>query len=400
MQRLLNWFTQVYAVGILNLRTLPQRFGSSAATVVGVAGVVMVFVAVLSIGEGFRATLTETGSPATALVMRTGADTEMMSLVSLEDSRIIQDAPGIGRTPSNGPLASPEMLVLVDVPKISTGTAANVPLRGVTPVAFEVRPKLKMVAGRKFVPGRNEIIVGAGALREFAGLQMGDTKQWGRTDWIVVGVFTDGGSVAESEIWADLNVLQGAYNRGTIVSDVYARLVSPGDFEKFKAALTTDPRLSVRVVRETEYFAEQSTTLTNIVTRLGFLIAAMMGVGAVFGAINTMYSAVATRTREIATLRALGFGSSAVVMSLMLESLLLALAGGIIGGGLAYLAFNNFHTSTMNWQSFSQLTFAFRVTPELLMRGIVWSALIGLVGGLFPAIRAARLPIASALREL
>jgi len=400
MQRLLNWFTQVYAVGILNLRTLPQRFGSSAATVVGVAGVVMVFVAVLSIGEGFRATLTETGSPATALVMRTGADTEMMSLVSLEDSRIIQDAPGIGRTPSNGPLASPEMLVLVDVPKISTGTAANVPLRGVTPVAFEVRPKLKMVAGRKFVPGRNEIIVGAGALREFAGLQMGDTKQWGRTDWIVVGVFTDGGSVAESEIWADLNVLQGAYNRGTIVSDVYARLVSPGDFEKFKAALTTDPRLSVRVVRETEYFAEQSTTLTNIVTRLGFLIAAMMGVGAVFGAINTMYSAVATRTREIATLRALGFGGGPVVISVVAESILLALVGGLIGGTIAYVVFNGYHASTINWRSFSQVAFAFRVTPALLIQGFVYSVAIGLVGGVFPAVRAARTSVAAALREL
>src|SRR5208282_1368508 len=311
MQRIVNWFAQVYAVGLLNLRMLPQRFGSSAATVVGVAGVVTVFVAVLSIGEGFRATLAQTGSPSTALVMRTGADTEMMSLVSLEDSRVIQDAPGIGRG-ANGPEASPEMLVLVDVPKISTGTDANVPLRGVTPVAFEVRPKLHMLSGRRFETGRNEIIVGAGAVREFAGLRLGDVKRWGKTDWTVVGIFTDGGSVAESEIWADLDVLQGAYNRGTIVSDVYARLSAPEKFDEFKAALTSDPRLSVRVVRETDYFAEQSIFLTNLVTRLGFLIAAMMGVGAVFGAINTMYSAVATRTREIATLRALGFGGGPV----------------------------------------------------------------------------------------
>ncbi|HKO04409.1 MAG TPA: ABC transporter permease [Candidatus Acidoferrales bacterium] len=399
MQRIVNWFAQVYAVGLLNLRMLPQRFGSSAATVVGVAGVVTVFVAVLSIGEGFRATLAETGSPSTALVMRTGADTEMMSLVSQEDSRVIQDAPGIGRG-ANGPQASPEMLVLVDVPKITTGTGANVPLRGVTPVAFEVRTNLRMISGRRFAPGRNEIIVGAGAVREFAGLRLGDVNRWGKTDWTVVGVFTDGGSVAESEIWADLNVLQGAYNRGTIVSDVYARLASPEKFDEFKAALTTDPRLSVRVVRETEYFAEQSVFLTNLVTGLGYLIAAMMGVGAVFGAINTMYSAVATRTREIATLRALGFGGGPVVISVIVESIFLAVLGGIIGGSLAYFAFNNFHTSTMNWQSFSQVAFAFRVTPALLVQGFCYSVLIGLVGGLFPAIRAARTSVAAALREL
>jgi putative ABC transport system permease protein len=399
MQGLFNWFAQVYAVGLLNLRTLPQRLGSSAATVVGVAGVVTVFVAVLSIGEGFRATLAETGSPSTALVMRSGSDTEMMSLVSLEDSRVIQDAPGIGRN-GNGVIASPEMLVLVDVPKISTGTDANVPLRGVTPVAFDVRTKLRMLAGRKFVPGRNEIIVGVGAVREFAGLQLGDVKRWGKTDWTVVGTFTDGGSVAESEIWADLNVLQGAYNRGTIVSDVYAKLASPDDFAKFKDALTTDPRLSVQVLRETDYFAEQSVFLTKVVKNLGYLIAAMMGIGAVFGAINTMYSAVAARTREIATLRALGFGGGPVVISVIVESILLALAGGLIGGAIAYVVFNGYHASTINWQSFSQVAFAFRVTPLLLIQGFVYSVVIGLVGGLFPAVRAARTSVAAALREL
>ncbi len=399
MQRLLNWFAQVYSVGVLNLRTLPQRFGSSAATVVGVAGVVTVFVAVLSIGEGFRATLAQTGSPETALVMRTGADTEMMSLVSQEDSRIIQDAPGIGRG-NHGAEASPEMLVLVDVPMISTGTDANVALRGVTPAAFEVRPRLHIFAGRNFVPGRNEIIAGRAAAGQFAGLQVGDVKHWGKTDWTVVGQFTDSGSVAESEIWADLNVLQGAYNRGTIVSDVYARLASPQDFGEFKAALTSDPRLSVRVVRETEYFAEQSIFLTNLVTRLGYLIAAMMGVGAVFGAINTMYSAVAARTREIATLRALGFGGGPVVISVIVESILLAFAGGLVGGIIAYFVFNGYRASTLNWQSFSQVAFAFRVTPRLLLQGFFYSVVIGLVGGLFPAVRAARTSVAAALREL
>jgi len=399
MQRLINWITQVYAVGLMNLRTLPQRFGSSAATVVGVAGVVTVFIAVLSIREGFRATLEETGSPSTALVMRGGSDTEMMSLISMEDTRVVQDAPGIARE-ARGPVASPEMLVLVDVPKISTGTDANVPLRGVTSTAFEVRPQLKIIAGRNFETGRNEIIVGAGAAREFSHLQVGDVKHWGKTDWSVVGIFSESGSISESEIWADLNVLMGAYNRGNIVSSVYARLGSPSQFDAFKAALTSDPRLNVKVVRETEYFAEQSRALSAIVTSLGYLIAGMMGIGAVFGAINTMYSAVASRTREIATLRALGFGGGPVVISVIMESILLGLLGGLIGGAVAYLAFNNFHTSTMNWQSFSQVAFAFRVTPALLFQGFFYSVVIGLVGGLFPAIRAARTSVAAALREL
>ncbi|HXZ19079.1 MAG TPA: ABC transporter permease [Candidatus Acidoferrales bacterium] len=399
MQRIINWITQVYAVGVLNLRTLPRRFGSSAATIVGVAGVVTVFVAVLSIGEGFRATLQQTGSPSTALVIRTGSDTEMLSGITLMDSRVIQDAPGIARGGS-GPVTSRELLVLVDVPKISTGTEANVPLRGVTPEAFAIRTNLHIIAGRNFEPGRNEIMVGAGAAREFAGLQVGSTKTWGKTNWTVVGIFTDGGSVSESEIWSDLTILQGAYNRGTLVSSVHARLSSPDEFDTFKGALVSNPRLNVKVLRETDYFSEQSIFLTKLVQNLGYLIAAMMGIGAVFGAINTMYSAVAARTREIATLRALGFGGGPVVISVIVESILLALAGGLIGGAIAYTAFNNFHTSTMNWQSFSQVAFAFRVTPMLLIQGFLYSVVIGLVGGLFPAVRAARTSVAAALREL
>jgi len=399
MQRLFNWLTQVYAIAVLNLSTLTQRLGSSAATVVGVAGVVTVFVAVLSIGEGFRATLQAAGSPSTALVLRGGSDSEMMSGITLEDSRVIQDAPGIAREGA-GPVASREMLVLVDVPKITTGWAANVPLRGVTPAAFEIRSKLRIISGRNFTPGRNEIIVGIGAEREFAGLQLGAVKHWGKTDWTIVGIFTDDGSVSESEIWGDLTVLQGAYNRGTLVSSMYARLGAPEQFDGFKTALTTDPRLNVKVIRETDYFAEQSTMLTKVVTSLGYLIAGMMGVGAVFGAINTMYSAVAARTREIATLRALGFGGGPVVLSVIAESILLALVGGLIGGAAAYFAFNNFHTSTINWQSFSQVAFAFRVTPRLLAQGFTYSVIIGLFGGLLPAVRAARTSVAAALREL
>jgi putative ABC transport system permease protein len=339
------------------------------------------------------------GSPDAAVVLRAGADSEMVSGFGRDQTRVIADAPGVARN-ADGPLASAELFVIINLPKRSTGTDANVPMRGVEPAAFAVRDDFTILEGRRFEWGRNEIIVGRGAAREFAGLEVGSKIKVGRYEWPVVGIFSAGGSVSESELWTDAKVLQDAYQRGDSFQSVLVRLNSPGAFPEFKDSLTTDPRLSVQVLRQSDYYAEQSEMITRLITTLGFLIALLMAVGAVFAALNTMYSAVAARTREIATLRALGFGSTAVIAALLLESLLLALVGGGIGGGLAYLAFNNFHTSTINWQSFSQVTFAFRVTPQLLVQGIVWSVLIGLVGGFFPAIRAARLPIASALREL
>jgi putative ABC transport system permease protein len=299
-----------------------------------------------------------------------------------------------------GPLASAELFVIINLPKRTTGTDANVPLRGVEPAALQVRDRLKIIRGRMFDWGKDEVIVGSGAAQEFADLEVGSKIKVGRYEWPVVGMFSAEGGTAESEIWSDAKVLQAAYNRGDSFQSVSVKLNSPGAFQAFKDSLTANPQLNVKVSRQSDYYAEQSEVITRLITTLGFLIAFLMAIGAVFGALNTMYSAVAARTREIATLRALGFGGGAVVVSLMLESLALALAGGAIGGGLAYLAFNNFHTSTMNWQSFSQITFAFRVTPTLLLRGVAWAAVIGLIGGLFPAIRAARLPVASALREL
>jgi len=248
--------------------------------------------------------------------------------------------------------------------------------------------------------GQNEVIVGVGAAREFAGLDLGSKLRVGRREWPIVGIFSAGGGSAESEIWTDATVLQGAYNRGDTFQSVYVKLLSPGAFLEFKDSLTTDPRLTVKVLRQSEYYAEQSTAVNRLINTLGYLIAALMAIGAVFGALNTMYSSVSARTREIATLRALGFGSGAVVVSVMIESLVLAVVGGALGAILAYITFNGLHTSTMNWNSFSQVTFAFAVTRELLVQGIVWAVLIGLIGGLFPAIRGARLPIAAALREL
>ena len=395
----INWISQIASITKFGLMSLPQRRGAVAATVIGIAGVVAVLVGVLSIAAGFKRVMTVSGSPDGAIVLRSGADSEMVSGLGRDETRIIADAPGIARN-AQGPLASAELFVIIDLPKRSTGTDANVPLRGVEPAAFQVRDNLKIVQGRMFDWGKDEVIVGRGAAQEFAGLDVGSKIKVGRYEWPVVGMFSANGAAAESEIWTDAKVLQAAYNRGDSFQSVYVKLDSPGSFQTFKDSLTSNPQLNVQVIRQSDYYAQQSETLTRLITTLGFLIAFLMAVGAVFGALNTMYSAVAARTREIATLRALGFGSGAVVVSLMLESLLLALVGGVIGGSLAYIAFNNFHTSTMNFQSFSQITFAFKVTPQLLVRGIVWSAVIGLIGGLFPAIRAARLPIAAALREL
>ena len=272
-------------------------------------------------------------------------------------------------------------------------------MRGVVPAAFEIRQNLRIVEGRLFEWGLNEVIVGVGASREFAGLDLGSKIEVGRDLWTVVGLFEAGGGIAESEIWADAAVLQSAYRRGNNFQSVYARLESGESFHQFKDALTTDPRLNVKIETESEFYSSQTSQMYNLITGLGSLVAALMGLGAFFGALNTMYTAISSRTREIATLRALGYRSSPVVAAVLTESLVLAALGGLIGGGLAYIAFDGLRTSTLNFSSFSQITFSFNVTPGLMVQGIVYALMIGLLGGLFPAIRAARLPIATALRE-
>lgn len=394
-----NALSQVATVTWLGLRTIGQRLGSSLATIFGVMGVVGVLIVVLSIGEGFRRALVASGSDDTALVLRSGSDSEMTSGLLRDQTRIIAEAPGVLRGPQ-GPVASAELYVVVDVPKRSTGTDANVPLRGVQPAAFQVRDEVEIVEGRVFQPGRNEIIVGKSAASEFAGLEVGNKKRWGGVEWTVTGIFEAGGGLSESEIWCDVGVLQPAYRRGSTFQAVYAKLESAEAFDSFKDNLTTDPRLDVKVTRESEYYEAQSRTLHSIIKGLGFFIGLVMAIGATFGALNTMYSAVATRTREVATLRALGFGAGPVVISILAEALFLALVGGALGAAVAYLGFNGFRTATMNWSSFSQVAFQFAVTPPLIALGTVFALVIGLIGGLFPAIRAARMPVATALREL
>ena len=395
----MNWLSQIVAVTGVTLRSIPQRLGSSIVAIIGIGGVVIVFTAVLSIAEGFQATMKGTGDAQTVIVLRSGSDTEMTSGFSGEEARLISEAPAIEKGPE-GPHASPELFVIVGHPLKRSGTDANVPLRGLTPIALKVRPQVKIVEGRMFTPGTNEIVVGRSASRQFQGLSIGTSVRWGEASWQVVGIFDAGGSVAESEIWCDAKVLQPAYRRGNSYQSVIARLDSVDSFQTFKDALTTNPRLNVTVIREPDYYAQQSQVLQTIIRSIGFGIAALMGLGAIFGAINTMYSAVSNRTREIATLRALGFGSSPVVVSVMVEAVLLSLVGGLIGGLLAWAAFDGYQTATMNFQSFSQVAFAFKVSPSLLARGMFFALIMGLVGGLFPAIRAARMPVVTALRQL
>lgn len=394
----MRFLAQTAALIGFNMRTLPARKGSAAAAVVGIAGVVAVFVGLLSIGQGFRRTMTIAGSPDTVFVLRTGADSEMASILSRDEARIIAEAPGVAR--KNGKaLVSPELFVIVNLPKRSTGTDANVPLRGVEQTAFDVRDEVRIVEGRNFQPGRNEVIVGRGAQQQFAGLDIGAELAFGQSRWRVVGIFEADGSISESEIWSDAAVLAPAYSRGPSYQNAVVRLASPGSFNTFKDALTSDPRVSLKIVRETDYYAEQSQMLVKIVNFLAGIITTLMGLAAIFGALNTMYTAVAARSREIATLEAIGFRGVPIVVSVLIESVILATIGGIIGALGAWLVFDGFRTATLNWQTFSQVAFAFDVNTPLLVRGIVSAVVIGVVGGLFPAIRAARLPVAVALRE-
>ena len=395
-----RWLSQTLAVMALNLRTIPQRFSSSAVAVIGIAGVVVVFVSVLSIAAGFSAAMRESGSPNRALVMRSGADTEMTSGLGGTSVDIIKQAPGLRRDGQTA-LASAELYVIIDLPKKATpDSSANVPMRGIEPVGITLRDEVSLIDGRMLEFGTNEVIVGRGARGQFVNLDVGSTIVSGQNRWQVVGVFEADGGVAETEIWCDARVLQGVYRRGNSYQSVLARLDSAESLDTFRDWLTSNPQLNVMVRRENEYYAGQSQALTTLIETIGFSIAALMGIGAVFGAILTMYTAVATRAREIATLRALGFNTLSVVISVLAESVALGALGGAIGGLAAYLAFNGYQTSTMNFQTFSQVAFAFRVTPQLLVTGLIYALLMGLVGGLLPAIRAARLPIPSALREL
>ena len=382
-----------------SIRSVRARWTSSVVAVLGVAGTVGVFIAMLSLAKGFKATLVSSGSPSNALVTRAGSTAEMESAVPLDQERVLENEPGVARD-GDGPLASPEVVVVVNFPLRATGTDANVQVRGVSPRVLAVRPSAKIIEGRFFQPGLDELVVGRNASHSYAGLGLGDVVHFGGGSWTVVGIFDTGGTAFDSEVWCDAKVLNQVFKRpDNIFQSVTLHLTSPEALTAFKDSMTADPRLTLQVDREVDYYERESQALTTLITILGSLVAFIMGIGAVFGALNTMYSAVSERSREIATLRALGFGAGSVVVAFIFESLFIALVGGILGC-LAVLPLNGLTTGAMNFQTFSHLAFAFRVTPLLLLVGITFALTMGFVGGVPPAIRAARRPIAAALREL
>lgn len=390
---------QIIAVTLLNIRNLPQRFASSAVAVVGVGAVVLVFAGVLSMASGLEKTMVAAGSDNTAVILRSGATSELNSGFGNDQVQIVANAPGVLKN-GDQPVISAELYVLTDVKKRSNDSDASVPFRGVQEGAFDVRDNIRISDGRMFEPGKNELIVGRAAQTEFAGLDVGSTIRFGQIDWSVVGVFDAGGSVSESELWTDVRLLQNAYRRGNSFQSIRVKLESQDSIDVLREALIEDPRIEPDVMTEREYYSSQSQGLVQFIRTIGYPLTILMAIGAIFGALNSMYSSVSVRGKEIATLRALGFGPTAILFSTVVESVLLALIGGALGGLIAYLVFNGFQASTLNGASFSQVVFNFAVTPELLGQGLKAALVIGIVGGLFPAIRAARLPVAQALREL
>ena len=389
---------QCQAVTRYNLETIWERRAVSVVAVFGIAGVVGVLVAVLSMAAGFRSVVTGQARDDVAVVLRAGSTGETASILNHQDIQVLWAAPGVARGP-DGPLVSPELFVIIDRKKIGAGTDANVPLRGVEGAAFALRDQIEIVEGRNFEPGRNEVIVGDGAAGAFEGLLVGDRIDVGRASWEVVGRFTAGGGVSESEIWTDTRVLQQMYQRGNSWNVALVRLTDADAFEGFEQALTDDPRVSLGAQRQTTYMAAQSRPIEAFISVVGWIIVAMMSAGAVFAALNTMYAAVSSRSREIATLRALGFSRLPVVLSVMIESLVFGIIGAAFGGAASWFLFDGFRAATINWASFSQVAFAFEVTPELLVQGIVLALVIGAIGGFLPAVGAARRSVIGALRE-
>jgi putative ABC transport system permease protein len=389
-------FKQLTAAISMSLQTLPQRIGASSVIVIGIAGVVAVLVSVLAMGAGFKHTLADSGRADRAIILRGGSDAELNSNLTRSDIDVISNAPGIAKDADGKALLSNELVTVVNVPKVDTGTDANVTLRGVGLKLTEVRPELKIVDGRMFRPAVRELIAGMGAVKQFRGLTPGSVLHLRNAEWTVTGTFTTNGDVHESELLADVDTVGSSVERNGYSSAV-ALLTSAAEFTRFKDALTTDPQVKVDVQREPEYYAAQAKGLTKAINVVGNTVAIIMAIGAMFGALNSMYSAVAARGLEIATLRAIGFGALPVLLSVMIEALLLSLLGGVIGASLAWLFFNGHSVSTLGG-AFAQVVFQLTVTRALIITGIVWACVIGLLGGFFPALRAARLPVAEALR--
>jgi putative ABC transport system permease protein len=409
-----NTFSQIGAVTAMNVRNIPERWASSLVAVVGIGGVTLVLIAVLSIAAGFRQALELSGSQDVVVVLRSGSTNEMSSGFGQEQVTIIADAPGIKRDANGKPMFSSELYVLTEGKLKGKDTGANLPFRGVSPTAPDLRKSFKIEKGKMMREGTNEIMVGKGVQSNyeinvgtaekprFEPIDVGRTVRWGNADWAIVGIFSDDGGIAESEAWADARLVQQVWKRGQSFQSVRARLTDESDatLKKLKDSLTKDPRVQLAIQREPAFYAEQQAMMSTLIKGAGVFFAIMMGLAAIFAAVNTMFNAVASRVREIATLRAMGFGASPVVFSVLVEALLLGAAGGLLGGILAMLFLNGMQSSTMNFQTFSQITYAFTVTPQLMVTGIVYGLVLTFIAGLVPGIRAARMPITTGLREL
>lgn len=384
---------------IYNLESLRERWTGSLVAVLGIAGTVAVFIATLSLANGFRATLVASGLEENAMIRRAGATAEMDSVVSLAQTRVIEDHPLVERD-ERGPVVSPEVVTLAVFPARSDGNDSNVQVRGVGPRVLDVRRGVKVSAGRFLTLGTNEVVVGKNAANAYLGLDVGATVRIGGREWRVVGILDAGGSALDSEIWCDATLLSQAFQRPVgVFQSVTARLIDKTRLEAFASTITTDPRMTSQVDRETTYYEKSSQQLTLLILGIGVPVVIIMAVGSVFGALNTMYTAVAERGREIATLRAIGFGSGNVIASFTVEALLISAVGGILGC-IIVLPVNGLTTGTMNFQTFSHMSFAFRITPELLLSGFAFALAMGILGGLPPAVRAARMPVGAALRDL
>ncbi len=395
-----NALEQVGAVTAMNLRNIPERWSSSLVAVMGIGGVTLVLVALLSIGAGFRAALEGSGSDDVAMVLRSGAVSEMSSYMGPDQVTAVTNAANIRRNAKNELMLSPEVFGVVATPMRTKDSSAMLPLRGVGPIATQLRKEFTLVQGRMFTPGTNEIIVGDGAVKQFKGLEVGNKVRWLKTDWAVVGRFTDNGGLAESEAWADAATLQQAFQRGPTYQTLRAKLSEGASLKAFKDTLTKNPQLTVDVLSEKAFYADQQKVMSKVINNIGLWIGIIMGLAALFAALNTLESAVASRVREIATLRAIGFGAGPVVTSVLVEAMILGAIGGLVGGLCAFVFLNGITSSTLNFQSFSQITYAFTVTPLLLLLGIGYGLLLCLLAGILPGIRAARMPITAGLREL
>ena len=391
-------FRQLYEIVLLNLKSIPERLSASLVIIVGIAGVVGVFTALFAMSQGIETTMVASGDPLNGMVMRGGSNAELNSTLGRDALDLVARAPGVRKDARGEPLASGEIIVIAELPKKGSTLGANVTLRGIGPQGLALRPRLKIVEGRAFTPGLQELLVGKGAVDQFEGLGVGVTVRLRASDWTVVGVF-ESGDISESEILTDAATAQTAWGRPNTFSTVLVALDSPEAFAPFAAVLKQDPRTSgVEVKNQLKYYSEQTEQSTQGIRILGTVVSIIMGLGAIFAALNTMYASVSSRTREIATLRAIGFGSLPVVSSVMVEAMLLAFVGGLIGAVIAYVFFNGMTVSTLGG-NFTQMVFAFNVTPALVGFGLVLALAIGFLGGLLPALRAARMRVTTALRE-